>query len=89
MKKILSILILNTAILILNAQNFTISGSISDASTGETISGAIISIPEIPNLGTASNAYGFYSLSAPNGSYTLKIKFLGYQEKMETINIQG
>lgn len=71
------------------SQNYSISGTISDQANGESISGAIVSIVEIPSLGTLSNAYGFYSLSVPSGSYKLKIKFLGFEEKIEDISISG
>ena len=50
--------------------NHTISGVITDKKTGETLIGATVSVPSI-NVGTTTNEYGFYSLSLPDGSYTL------------------
>lgn len=71
----------------IQAQNVNISGTVTDAESGETITGAIVSVPDLPGIGTATNAYGFYSLSLPVGSYKVKTKFLGYEEKYEDITI--
>src|SRR6185437_14604112 len=56
----------------------TISGTVKAASTGETLVGATVRIKERPQTSTAANAYGFYSLSAPTGNYTLVVSFSGY-----------
>ncbi len=64
-----------------NAQNrYTISGTVRDGSTGEILIGATISLQELPRSGILSNAYGFYSITAPAGKYTLLISFSGYQQ---------
>ena len=78
------------------AQNVTISGYVKDASTGETLIGANIYNALIPGQGTATNAYGFYSLTLPKGNYQLVFSYLGYQdhqadvalENDQTLNIQ-
>ena len=61
----------------LNAQNFTISGTLSDSANGETIIGASI-FTEDGNYGTASNVYGYYSLTLPAGDYTIIFDYTGY-----------
>lgn len=58
---------------------FTTNGTIRDKSSGEILIGASVSIQEIPRSGILSNAYGFYSVSAPAGQYHLVISFSGYQ----------
>lgn len=65
------------------AQNITLNGTISDVENGESITGAVVSIVDKPSIGTVSNAYGFYSLTLPKGTVKLKIKYLGYEEKIE------
>jgi hypothetical protein len=60
-------------------QKYTISGTIKDAATGETLIGATVRIKELPSGGTATNSYGFYSLTAPAGDYTLLFSYVGYQ----------
>lgn len=71
----------------IHAQNYTISGTVADVQSGETISGAIVSTVDIPNLGTSSNGYGFYSLVLPQGTHRIRVKFLGYEEKIQEITI--
>jgi hypothetical protein len=64
---------------------FTVSGTIKDALSGETLIGANIKLQEIRTSGTSSNTYGFYSLSAIQGDYQLQISYTGY--KTQTLNI--
>jgi len=59
-------------------ENFTISGTLKDASSGEDIIGARISVVGVSGKGAISNTYGFYSLTLPKGSYTIQYKSLGY-----------
>ncbi|MCC6371094.1 MAG: TonB-dependent receptor [Bacteroidia bacterium] len=68
------------------AQNFSINGSIKDAKNGETIIGATILIKET-GKGTNSNQYGFYSISAPKGKYTLVFSYIGFQTVEKTIEL--
>ncbi|MGA1977998.1 MAG: TonB-dependent receptor [Bacteroidales bacterium] len=58
---------------------YTISGYIRDAKTGEELIGAGIAVREIPSIGISTNAYGYYSLTVPQGKYTLNINFIGYE----------
>ncbi len=77
------------------AQNYTISGYLTDESNGEGLIGAALYVPEIER-GTTSNLYGFYSLSMPAGTYTLTYSFIGYKtisrqielDADQTINIE-
>jgi hypothetical protein len=72
--------------LTLLAQNkFTISGSVRDKKSGESMIGASIKIAELPNVGTATNAYGFYSITLKEGNYTLLVTNTGYQSFADTI----
>jgi hypothetical protein len=76
------------------AQNFSISGSVKDASNGETIIGATVFLKEA-NKVTSTNQYGLYSITAPKGKYTLIISYIGFRtvtqevvlDKNTTINI--
>lgn len=58
---------------------FSINGTIKDTLSGETLIGASIKLREIPASGTTSNTYGFYSISAAPGKYTLVVSYTGYQ----------
>ncbi|MES2275781.1 MAG: TonB-dependent receptor [Bacteroidota bacterium] len=58
---------------------FSISGTIKDAQTGESLIGATITTAEVKQNGVVSNDFGFYSLSLPAGNYTLQISYIGYK----------
>lgn len=58
---------------------FSVNGTIKDTLSGETLIGATIKLREIPASGTTSNTYGFYSISAAPGQYTLVVSYTGYQ----------
>ncbi len=57
--------------------NITISGYISDGSNGETLIGSNVYVVELQK-GASTNEYGFYSLSLPQGRYTLQYSYLGF-----------
>ncbi|MCR8558848.1 TonB-dependent receptor [Mucilaginibacter sp. BJC16-A38] len=65
-----------------------ISGTIKDAATGETLTGATVKIKELPQNGTTANSYGFYSIQAPPGDYTLLFTHIGYQTITKQISLQ-
>ena len=69
--------------------NFTVSGTVIDKKTGETIIGAIIRIQEVKNAGTVSNEYGFYSLTVAEGDYTMQINLSGYKSITRKIALHG
>ncbi len=71
----------------LSAQNFTISGYVKDAASGEDLIEANIYIKGNPSLGTTTNIYGFYSLTLPEGEYVLVTSYLGYVDKETEINL--
>jgi hypothetical protein len=64
---------------------YTISGTIKDKSTGETLIGASVSFLQPRGIGVATNAYGFYSISMPEGRYTVIASYTGY--KVDTIQV--
>ena len=66
---------------------YTISGYLQDAQNGEALIGATLQIRELPSVGVASNAYGFYSLSLPAGSYHIICSFIGYEELSTPITL--
>lgn len=55
----------------------TLSGFIKDAENGEVLPGATIYIKELKS-GSASNVYGFYSISLEAGTYHVVYSFIGY-----------
>ena len=68
-------------------KRYTISGTITDVSTGETLIGASIKLRELTQTGSSSNAYGFYSIAAPEGRYLLEGSYVGYKTYTDTISL--
>ncbi|SHJ63786.1 TonB-dependent receptor [Aquimarina spongiae] len=64
--------------------NHTVSGTITDKSNGESIFGATVFLNGT-NIGGVTNEYGFYSITAPEGSYVLTVSYMGFSDV--TINI--
>ena len=76
----------DTSVSELAKQKFTLSGTITDANSNETLIGVNISIPEL-KTGVTTNEYGFYSLTLPKGIYKIQITYLSYQTIEETVNL--
>ncbi len=83
MKKVItSIAFLFMAILAIQAQeNFTISGYIEDAESGEYLISANV-FEGNSKLGTVSNLYGFYSITLPKDSVLLSVSYIGFEQKL-------
>ena len=75
-----TLLIIFTLLSILTtAQNqYTISGYIEDNQSGESLIGVSI-YDQNTYKGTASNQYGFYSLTLDEGEYKITYSFIGYK----------
>lgn len=68
-------------------EKYIISGSVTDVTNGETLIGATVYLQEIPSQGTVTNAYGFYSISAPSGTYRMVVSFIGYRNYVKDIEL--
>ncbi len=66
---------------------FTISGHIRDKSNGELLPGATLFIREL-QTGTASNNYGFYSITLAGGTYHLICSYIGYHSLQRSITLE-
>ena len=69
-------------------QNYTISGYIRSSETGEALIGATVQIKELYK-GAMANAYGFYSITLPEGKHTVQYSYLGTVSKTENIELTG
>ena len=65
----------------------TLNGYVKDASNGEELIGVTIYIPQM-KAGAVTNAYGFYSLTVPKGTYELQFSYLGYTTQTVTLEIE-
>ncbi len=80
------ILFLSLSSSILSQEKYTISGSVTDASSGEELIGASVWVSEL-SVGGITNEYGFYSITIPKGSYTLNMSYVGYATTIKEVSL--
>ncbi|EAQ49321.1 putative outer membrane protein, probably involved in nutrient binding [Leeuwenhoekiella blandensis MED217] len=81
-----SLLLLLLCFNIWGQENYTISGTITSAASNETLIGVNVIIPEL-NKGAVTNEYGFYSLTLPEGNYTLQVSFIGFENIAQPLQL--
>ncbi|MCU7550681.1 TonB-dependent receptor [Chitinophagaceae bacterium LB-8] len=67
-------------------QKYVLHGTIKSEKTGETIIGATI-VVNGSSAATISNEYGFYSLTLPQGNYTLLVSAIGMITRKVPVNV--
>ena len=87
-KKIILLIVLLTSIFSFSQEKFTLSGTIADLKTKETLIGVNVFILET-KTGITTNEYGFYSITLPKGEYTISISYVGYQVIEEKISLNS
>ena len=87
LKKIISFLFL-ISFTAFSQEKITISGTVYDKASNETLIGVSIYFPDI-KIGTTTNEYGFYSVTLPKGTYRIQLSSLGYFPINKTIDLQG
>ncbi len=65
-------------------EKFTLSGTVTDKRSNESLYGVNIIVTDL-KTGATTNEYGFFSLSLPKGTYQIEISFLGYETISESI----
>ena len=89
MKYLIKTIILFFFFLSISAQEkYTISGSVYDNSSNETLIGTSIYFPDL-NIGTSTNEYGFYSITIPQGTHAVSLSYLGYETISKSINLNS
>lgn len=86
MKYFISISLLLISSIVFAQEKFTLSGTVNDNSSNETIIGANIIVKDLKQ-GATTNEYGFYSLTLPKGKHTIVISYLGFKEFQKEINL--
>ncbi|WP_426278125.1 TonB-dependent receptor [Chryseobacterium sp. S-02] len=87
-KTIYALLFVSISLTVYSQEKFTLSGTIFDANSSETLIGVSIYFPEL-NTGTNTNEYGFYSITVPKGDYTVVISYAGSKDIKQQISLQG
>jgi hypothetical protein len=67
----------------LSAQNFTISGIITDKETNEVLIGAYVFCPQT-GIGSVTNNYGYYAINIPYGTKNIMYMHEGYFALIDT-----
>ena len=78
--------LLNCVFFSYSQQKYTLSGSVSEASSNETLIGVTITVPEL-RTGVTTNEYGFYSLTLPEGTYKIQVSYLGFGDIVQEISL--
>jgi hypothetical protein len=86
MKKIITLCLILLSVSAIAQQKFTISGNVKDQKSGEDLIGVSVYVNEL-KTGTATNAYGYYSLTLPAGKYTLVYTYIGYTNLTKQVDI--
>lgn len=86
MYKTLILFIIAFPALVYGQSKYTVSGYVTDAKSGEQLTGATIYNAATGN-GATTNNYGFFSLTLPEGNCTLEFRFLGFQHTIKTFDL--
>lgn len=70
-----------------NSSRFEITGTVTDASTGENLPGAIVFVKEIKS-GVSTDESGKYSLKLLPGNYTIRVSYVGYDNREVKVNLK-
>jgi len=68
------------------AQQGTVTGTVVDEETGETLPGASVQIPA-EGVGAATDSEGQFSFRVAPGDYELRASFVGYQDATRNISV--
>ncbi len=68
------------------SQNYTISGYIKDAKSGETLISCSV-FDALTKKGTVSNSYGFYSITLPKSQVDMHYTYVGYATEQRKFNL--
>ncbi len=69
-------------------QKYTVSGTIIEESSNETLIGVTVAFPSL-GTGVITNEYGFYSITLPEGEYEVLVSYLGFEDTIRTINLNS
>jgi hypothetical protein len=88
-KTIYLLLMLLSVCIQVSAQNrHTVSGYVKDKANGEGLIGVSVYVREA-STGVVTNPYGFYSITLPDGPYTLVFSYIGYQKMTREVTLNA
>ena len=86
MKRNLVFVLLLINSFILAQETYTLSGFIREELSSEDLIGANV-VCENLNIGSTTDAYGFYSISLPEGTYSIRYSFIGYIDQVIQVSM--
>jgi len=86
MKTIIYLFIFLFFVQTLNAQTYTLTGSVKDGTSGENLPGVNIFVTE-KKVGTSTDLNGNYLLQLPKGEYRVVFSFIGFQRTERYVNL--
>ena len=84
LKNILTLVLILASFAIFAQEKYTLSGTISETQSGETMIGVNVLIPAL-QTGVVTNQYGFYSITLPKGTHQVTYTSLGFENYSQTI----
>lgn len=87
-KKILFWALISLPLFLSAQKQYTISGYIEDAQSGEKLISANV-FDSHSGAGAVTNTYGFYSLTLPSDSVDLSVSYIGYQNHNQTLYLDA
>ena len=69
--------------------NYTINGIVKDSLSGETLIGVTLKFNGKAQVGTSTNAYGFFSYKLSSGDYDLSLSYVGYRTINRRISVNA
>jgi len=69
--------------------NYTINGIVKDSLSGETLIGVTLKFNGKVQVGTSTNAYGFFSYKLSSGDYDLSVSYVGYRTINKRLSINA
>jgi hypothetical protein len=70
-------------------ESYTVNGVVKDSLSGETLIGVSLRFVGKAQVGTSTNAYGFFSYKLNAGSYDLSVSYVGYRTIVKKIDIKS
>ena len=84
---LLLFVVLFTSILSNAQEKFSISGTVTDMSSGEGMIGVKVRVLNLQGVGSTSNEYGFYSITLEPGDYVLEYRFFGFETIIDSVKL--
>jgi iron complex outermembrane receptor protein len=69
------------------AQQYSLHGKIQNAATGQPLAGATLEIKELNRFAVSDEAGNYVMDRLPAGNYSVKVRYLGFKEDLQTVSI--